>query len=41
MNTDPNTRPGPIDDDFATRPILDLDRLFEWVVTAVAAETAL
>lgn len=38
MTPDSKTRPGPIDDDLATRLILDLDRLFEWIVTAVAAE---
>jgi hypothetical protein len=40
MTPDPAPRSAPIDDDPATRPILDLDRLFELVVAAMAAEAA-
>ena len=40
MYPDPAPRPTPLDDDTAMRPILDLDRLFELVVAAMAAEAA-
>ncbi|MGA7117398.1 MAG: hypothetical protein WBY12_09420 [Hyphomicrobium sp.] len=40
MYPDPAPRPAPTDDDPAMRPILDLDRLFELVVAAMAAEAA-
>jgi hypothetical protein len=40
MYPDPAPRSAPIDDDPAKRPILDLDRLFELVVAAMAAEAA-
>ncbi|MGZ9103897.1 MAG: hypothetical protein ACXW3Y_13645 [Rhodoplanes sp.] len=40
MYPDPAPRPAPLDDYPAMRPILDLDRLFELVVAAMAAEAA-
>jgi hypothetical protein len=40
MNPDPAPRSAAIDDAPSTRPILDLDRLFELVVAAMAAEAA-